>query len=113
MAYQQAPIKVQKTEEFERLRSALDRIFSSAALERFFRKLQASKVRVRDFERVLAIRGLEENDPALSGCGKSARQLYDALALSDQALMREFYLERIEQVAPLARKKFQEIYRYY
>ena len=41
------------------------------------------------------------------------RQLYEALTVSDQALMREFYLERIEKVNVKVREKYQKIYRYY
>jgi hypothetical protein len=52
-------------------------------------------------------------DSVLAGSGRSAKQLYGALALSDQALIREFYLERIEKVEPGLREKFQKVYRYY
>jgi hypothetical protein len=39
--------------------------------------------------------------------------LYQALTVSDQAQLREFYLSRIEEVAPALRTKFQQLYRYY
>jgi len=113
MAYQQAQIPVTKTEDFEQLRAAIDRVFSSAALEKFYRKLQARNVRGREFEKLVGLKLLEEVDPTLAGCGKTAKQLYESLALSDQALMREFYLERIEKVDPKIRLKYQKVYRYY
>ncbi len=113
MAYQQAQIPVTKTEDFEQLRAAIDRVFNSAALEKFYRKLQGKNVRGREFEKLVNLKLLEEVDPALAGCGKTAKQLYESLALSDQALMREFYLERIEKVDPKIRLKYQKVYRYY
>ena len=113
MAYQQAQIPVQKTAEFEQLRSALERIFSSPALEKFFGKMGSNNVPVREFERVLDKGLLEKVDSTLAAQGKSAKQLYQSLAVSDQALMREYYLERIEQVDPRVRDKFKKVYRYY
>jgi len=111
--YQQAQIAVQKTVEFDQLRSALERIFSSAALDKFFSKLGSSSVPVREFEKVLDKRFFEKADGALAGQGKSAKELYQALTVSDQALMREFYLEKIEQVDVKVRDKFKKIYQYY
>jgi hypothetical protein len=113
MAFQQAQIQVQKAEEFQQLRSVVERVFASGTLEKFYRKLQGEHVRVREFERVLERRIFEELDPVLARSGKTAKQLYSELAVSDQSLVREFYLERIEQVDPKLREKFQKIYRYY
>ena len=50
MAYQQAQIAVTRTEDFEQLKSALERIFSSAAVEKFYGKLHSRSVYVREFE---------------------------------------------------------------
>ena len=113
MAYEQAQIPVQKAEDFDQLRSAIDRIFSSPALEKFYRRLEAKDVRAREFEKVAALRLLEEADPVLAGCGKSADQIYRSLVMSDQALLREFYLERLERVDAKLRLKYQKVYRYY
>jgi len=113
MAFQQAQIDVQKTEEFEQLKSALERIFAVPAVEGFLKKLQSSGARIREFEKVLDAQVFESVDAALKKQGKSARQLYAALTVSDQAMMREFYLERIEQVAPAIREKYRKVYRYY
>ena len=103
MAYEQAQIPVQKAEDFEHLRSAIDRIFASPALEKFYRRLQIKGVSAREFEKIAALGLLEEADETLAKSGKSAKQLFGSLALSDQALMREFYLERIEKVDPKLR----------
>jgi len=112
MAYQQAQIAVTKTEEFEQLKSALDRIFGSSA-EKFYGKLQSRTVYVREFEKVLDQGILESVDSGLAKSGKSAKALYESLTVSDQALMREFYLERIEKVDTKVRQKYQKVYRYY
>ena len=113
MTYQQAQIAVQKTEDFEQLRAAIDRIFNSEALNKFYKKLQSSGVQAREFERILGLRLLEEADQTLAQSGKAAAQLYGALPVSDRALMREFYLERIERVDPQVRGKFHKVYSYY
>ena len=113
MAYQQAQIAVHKTEEFEQLKSALERILAADAIERFYGKLQGRAINVREFEKIAASGILEAVDSTLAKSGQKARALYESLALSDQALMREFYLERIEKVDPHLRLKYQKVYRYY
>ena len=113
MAYQQAQIAVTKVEDFEQLKSALERIFDSAAVETFYSKLQSRTVYVREFEKIVGLGLLEAVDSTLAKSGKTAQQLYESLALSDQALMREFYLERIEKVDVKVREKYRKVYRYY
>jgi len=39
--------------------------------------------------------------------------LYQSLTMSDQALMREFYLSKIEEVDTALRHKFKKLYQYY
>jgi hypothetical protein len=113
MAFQQAQIPVQKTEEFEQLRATIERVFAADNVERFLKKLESSNVRIRQFEKLLDKKIFESADSALAQSGKQAKLLYEALVLSDQALMREYYLERIEKVEPGLRQKFQKVYRYY
>jgi hypothetical protein len=117
MAYQQAQIAVTKTAEFEQLKSALERIFNStgnsSGLDKFYGKLQSRKIPVREFEKILALEIPESVDSALAKSGMKARKLYESLTVSDQALMREFYLERIEKVDMKVREKYQKIYQYY
>jgi len=113
MAYQQAQIAVAKTEEFEQLKSALERILDSSAVEKFFSKLQGRSLNVRQFEKILDAGALEAVDDTLAKSAKTAKQLYGSLTLSDQALMREFYLERIEAVDAKLREKYRKVYRYY
>jgi hypothetical protein len=113
MAFQQAPIQVQKAEEFELLTRVIERVFAQGVLEKFYKKLQSRDIRVREFEKVLEQGIFEEMHSGLSQSGKTAKQLFSALPLSDQSLVRESYLERIEQVDPGLRQRFQKIYRYY
>jgi hypothetical protein len=110
--YQQAQIAVTKTEDFEQLKSALERIFNSS-VEKFYNKLQSRTVYVREFEKILDLEILESVDSGLAKSGKTAKALYESLTVSDQALMREFYLERIEKVDTKVRLKYQKVYRYY
>ncbi|MBZ5525048.1 MAG: hypothetical protein LAP21_22715 [Acidobacteriia bacterium] len=113
MAFEQAQIDVQKTAEFEQLKAAIERVFAAAAVEGFLKKLQSSDARIRQFEKVLEAQVIESVDATLKKSGKTARQLYATLTVSDQAMMREFYLERIEQAAPALREKYRKVYRYY
>jgi hypothetical protein len=113
MAFEQAQIPVEKAEDFEALRSAIQRVFASPTLEKFYRRLGAKDVRVREFERIMALGLLEKVDPVLAGGARRADQIYRSLTLSDQALMREFYLEHLERVDPGLRRKYQKVYRYY
>jgi len=39
--------------------------------------------------------------------------LYEALPLSDQAQIREFYLSKVEEVDAALRTKFHKLYQYY
>jgi hypothetical protein len=111
--FQQAGIRVEKLDEFEQLRSAMTRIFATADVEQFLRLLQRKNVPIRDFRRLLREKLLEQSDAKLGRSGKSAQQLYDALPVSDQAQMREFYLTTLESVEAGLRNKFNKLYRYY
>jgi hypothetical protein len=113
MPYEQAQIPVQKAEAFEQLRAALERIFSSAALEKLYRRMESKGVAAREFEKIVGLGLLEKVDAALAGSGKAAKQIYQSLPVSDQALMREFYLERLEKVDAKLRLRYRKVYGYY
>jgi hypothetical protein len=112
MAYEQAQIPVQKVEEFEQLQSAIERIFSSDAIAKFYERLESKNIAAREFEEILEIGLIEEADGKLASSGKRAQEMYSSLSQSDQALMREFFLERIERVDPKLRLKFRRVYKY-
>ena len=111
MAFEQAAIKIAKEKEFGELKNALVRVFAAEKVERFLKRLHSKGVRIRDFDLVLASGVFEQLDDELAKSG--ARKLYEALAISDQGQLREFYLSRLEQVDPGLRAKYQKLYRYY
>jgi hypothetical protein len=113
MAFQQAPIPVRKTEDFEQLKAAIERVFGATAVGKFYSRLESKGVGAREFEKIVNSGLLELVDATLARSGKTAREIWQSLELSDQALMREFYLEKVEQVDPATRHKYRKVYRYY
>jgi hypothetical protein len=111
--FQQPAIGIEKREEHARLQTALERIFSAGAVETYLRLLKRKGVPIRDFDRALREKLLEQADRGLSQSGRSARQWYDALSVGDQAQVREFYLTALEAVDLPLREKFKQLYRYY
>jgi hypothetical protein len=119
MVFEQATIKVQNEQEFAELQSAVQRAFLKENVERFLKQLDRKAIRVRDFDGVLAQRVLEGF--ADKGLGAKemgtketpAQSLYSSLPVSDQALMREFYLSKLETVEQSLRHRFKKLYQYY
>ena len=109
MAFEQAAIKVQNEQDFARLQSAVVQAFLPETIERFLKQLDRKGIRVRDFDGVLAKAVLE----GFGEPGFDARRLYGSLPVSDQALMREFYLSKLEGVDTALRHKFKKLYQYY
>jgi hypothetical protein len=110
VGFEQATIKIEKTQEFAELRTAVEQAFQAAKVERFLKLLDRKGIRIRDFDAVLAARALEDTGGV---AGFSASKLYQALTLSDQAQMREFYLSRLESVDQALRHRFKKLYQYY
>ena len=107
MAFEQADIKVEKAQEYAALRRAIEQAFRPERVERFLKQLDAKGIRIRDLDAVLAKRVLEEHGDV------NAQQLYAALTMSDQGLLRELYLSKLEEVDPALRHKFKKLYQYY
>lgn len=107
---EQAALKVEKQREFEELSGAIGRVFAAERVERFLKQVRG---RIRDFDAVLANRTLERVDGAIAKSGTTAKQLYEALPLSDQAQMRELYLSKLEAVDTALRHKFKKAFQYY
>ena len=101
--FEQAVIPVQDEKTFATVRQALDEAFAPARVEQFLRKVAGAKLRVRQFEEVLAQGFL----------GPQAPKSYAALGPSDQGQIREQYLRRVEQVAPEVRHKYFKVYASY
>jgi hypothetical protein len=110
MSFEQAAIKVDRAEEFGQLQRAVEDALSPGKVKGFLKRLQRGKIRIRDFETVLVTKTLEAT---MGQTDFSARQLYGALTLSDQAQMREFYLSKLETVDIALRHKFKKLYQYY
>jgi hypothetical protein len=111
VGFEQAELKVEREKEFEELRSAIARALAPQIAPKFLKRVERARIRIRDFDSVLAQSVLEQVDQTLAGLG--AKGLYAALPLSDQAQMKEFYLSRIEEVAPEVRSRFHKLYQYY
>ncbi len=111
--FQKAEISVVQVAEYSQLQSALERVLAPAVVVQFLKKVQSAGLRVRDWQGVLDRGIVEALDAELKRSGKTAKVLYGLLTMSDQGLMREFYLSKLEQVEDSLRLKFSKVYRYY
>ena len=140
VSFEPTVIRVEKEQEFGELKGAINRALAPDRVEKFLKRVRRSGARIRDLEVILArgvfekvekflkrvrrkgarVRDLEiilakgvfeKVDDTLAKPG--AQKLYQALTVSDQAQIREFYLSRVEEVEPAMRTKFQQLYRYY
>jgi hypothetical protein len=112
-AFEKALIKVEREKEFDDLKAAIIRAFAPERMEKFLKRLQSAGIRVRDWDAVLEKSVLDRDDEVLKKSGTTAQKLYQALTVSDQAQMREFYLSQLENVDPALRTKFRKLYQYY
>ncbi len=103
MKFEQAAIAVQDEQGYARLHACIEAAFDARDVEVFLSRVDQSKLRIRDFEGALR-RGL---------MGKDAAELYQSLPVSDQALTRERYLQRVEAVPPELRQRYLKVYAYY
>ena len=110
VGFEQAAIKIEKAQEFARLQAAVEQAFLHDRVERFLKQLDRKGIRIREFDALLAERILEG---VVSEAGLNARESYEALSVSDQAQMREFYLSKLEGVDIALRHKFKKLYQYY
>jgi hypothetical protein len=110
VSFEQAAIKVEKTQEFARLQKAVEQAFLPEKAEGFLKQLDRKAIRVRNFDAVLSRRLLEG---IVGDAGLDAKKLYESLPVSDQAQMREFYLSKLEGVDVALRHKFKKLYQYY
>ena len=107
MAFEQAAIKVEKAQEYSRLQAAIEQAFAPAKVEQFLKQMDQKGIRIRDFEGVIAKRVLDADK------AQNSQQLHESLTVSDRALLREFYLSKIEEVDTALRRKFRKLYQYY
>ncbi len=109
MAFEQATIKVEKQREYAALQGAVEQAFLPEKVEQFLKQLDRKGIRVREVDAVFTKQVLDGfGDPPVD-----AKQLYQALSMSDQALIRELYLSKLEGVDTALRHKFKKLYQYY
>jgi len=109
LPFQQAQIQIEKQQEYQQLRCAIERAIAPATAAEFLKQVQKAGLKVRNFDGVVDRKVLERCDPTLAA-GASARELYGLLGLPEQSLIREFYLERIEQISGPEREKYRQLY---
>ena len=110
MPFEQATIKVEKEREFEALKSAISRAFAPENVEKYLKQVASAKLRIRDLDGILS-KGVI--DRVLPRSDERSKDLYQALTLTDQGQMKEFYLSRIEEVDHELRTKYHKLYQYY
>ncbi len=99
----QAVLPVEDESHFAAVRASLEPLFASGNVAGFLKRVQRSKLRVRDFEGLLR-RGL---------LGAATIEAYQALGDSDRGQARELYLSLVEKVTPELRGRFLKVYAYY
>jgi hypothetical protein len=101
--FEQATFAVQNEQGFQQLTQRIEAAFAANRADLFLASIAGKGLKVRQFEKVL--------DKGL--LGTDSPELYKALPTSDQALIREKYLARIEKVPTELRQRFLKIYAYY
>jgi hypothetical protein len=101
--FEQAVIAVKDTQGYEKLQTLLDAALDARNVEVFLNRVIRAGLRVRDYEGI-AGRGL---------LGKEAAGIYASLPVSDQALIRERFLQLVEAVPHESRQRFFKAYASY
>jgi hypothetical protein len=101
--FEKPVLEVEDGPSYDVVRSAIQAAFAPAAADRFLKRVDAQRLRVRDFESVLSKALL----------GQEAIAAYGRLGNLDRGQIRELYLASVEHVAPELRAKYLKIYAYY
>ena len=101
--FEQAVFSVQNEQGFQQLTSRIEAALAPNRADLFLAQVAGKKLRIRQFEQILE-KGL---------LGKDGPELYRALPTSDQSLVRERFLARIEKVPGELRQRFLKLYAYY
>ena len=109
MAFEQATIGIVREREFGELRAGIELAFAGDRVKKFLKALKSAGIQARDLDRILAANVVDAATGSKTG---TAQSLYQALAVSDQAQLREFYLSKVEEVDPALRAKFHKLYQY-
>src|SRR5438046_8474237 len=106
MKFAQAPIDVQNEKVFEELKRAIENALI-ARTDDFLQLVKRFGLRVREFERMLKEHVFEQLPGAKQA--QTSEQLYGELGASDQGLIREFYLTRIEEIPVELRSEYAKL----
>ena len=109
VSFEQATIRVVKENEFGGLKDAIERAIAPDRVVKYFKSLSRRGIRVRNLDAILAANLIDE---AAGNKVGTARSLYEALPVSDQGQVREFYLSKVEEVDTSLRAKFHKLYQY-
>jgi len=109
MQFAQAPIEVQNRQVVEELKRAIENALVTRT-DDFLHLLKRFGLRARQFEQVLKEHAFEQ----LPGAKpiRTCEELYLELGSSDQGLIREFYLTRLEEIPVELRTKYLKLFRY-
>jgi hypothetical protein len=99
----QAVLPIEDEAHFAAVKTSLESLFATGNVAGFLKRVQQSRLRVRDFEGLLK-RGL---------LGPATAEGYRVLSDSDRGHARELYLSLVEQVSMELRGKFLKVYAYY
>ena len=108
--YTQAPIEIENQAVFADLKVAIENAVI-ARPEDFLHLVKRFGLRVRQFEKVLHERVLEQLPGARAS--RACEELFDELSSSDQGQIREFYLTRVEEIPFELRSKYAKVFRYH
>jgi hypothetical protein len=108
--FEKGLIKVEKEKEFGELKAAIEKAFAVDRAAKYLKELSNRGIRVRDLDEALAADAIDRVSGDKAG---TARNLYGALPVSDQAQVRELYLSKVEEVDLGVRAKFHKLYQYY
>jgi hypothetical protein len=109
MSFEQATIKVVNKREFDELKAAIELVFASERVEKYLKALKSRGIRARNVDKILAANLIDVVAGSKTG---TAKTLYEALPVSDQAQVREFYLSKVEEVDQALRTRFHKLYQY-
>jgi hypothetical protein len=101
--FEKPVLEVQDAASYDVVRSAIQSALAQASAGKFLKQVDSRKMRVRDFESVLA-KGL---------LGQESVAAYGRLGDLDRGQIRELYLASVEHVAPELRSKYLKVYAYY
>jgi D-arabinose 1-dehydrogenase-like Zn-dependent alcohol dehydrogenase len=109
MGFEQATIKVVSEREFDELKAAIESVFAPERIEKYLKALKSHGIRARNVDKILTANLIDTVAGSKTG---TANTLYEALPVSDQAQVREFYLSKVEEVDQALRTRFHKLYQY-